>query len=246
MTRTCAVFALLVALISAASAGAAGTINSVGFQCTNDPQYHVFFHSFAHAPSAVAQADATAVAQNVCAQYNGAPVNAKVSFFDGSSVAVSTGGLDGAEDPPHDGDGLFLSTSGYFGGQGFTAEFTVNDGLGLSTSTGSPAYASEIQSTTTGGSPITTGKLTINGVTKSLGNLPTSSVSLYATRHNGTAGVVSLFDTDSRRRQKLSPLIDRINTRYGRGAIGFGLLPPTVWAFSGHAAFRRVPEGWEF
>jgi DNA polymerase-4 len=55
-----------------------------------------------------------------------------------------------------------------------------------------------------------------------------------------------LFDTDSRRRQKLSPLIDRINTRYGRGAIGFGLLPPTVRAFSGHAAFRRVPEKWEF
>ena len=55
-----------------------------------------------------------------------------------------------------------------------------------------------------------------------------------------------LFDTDSRRRQKLSPLIDRINTRYGRGAIGFGLLPPTVRAFSGHAAFRRVPERWEF
>jgi hypothetical protein len=55
-----------------------------------------------------------------------------------------------------------------------------------------------------------------------------------------------LFDTDSRRRQKLSPLIDRINTRYGRGAIGFGLLPPTVRAFSGHAAFLRVPERWEF
>ena len=55
-----------------------------------------------------------------------------------------------------------------------------------------------------------------------------------------------LFDADSRRRRKLSPLIDRINTRYGRGAIGFGLLPPTVRAFSGHAAFRRVPERWEF
>ena len=55
-----------------------------------------------------------------------------------------------------------------------------------------------------------------------------------------------LFDADSRRRQKLSPLIDRINGRYGRGAIGFGLRPPTVRAFSGHAAFRRVPERWEF
>ena len=54
-----------------------------------------------------------------------------------------------------------------------------------------------------------------------------------------------LFEAADRRRQKLSPLIDRINTRYGRGAIGFGLLPPTVRAFSGHAAFRRVPEKWE-
>jgi DNA polymerase IV len=54
------------------------------------------------------------------------------------------------------------------------------------------------------------------------------------------------FDIDTDRRQKLSPLIDRINTRYGRGAIGFGLLPPAVRAFSGHAAFRRVPERWEF
>jgi DNA polymerase IV len=55
-----------------------------------------------------------------------------------------------------------------------------------------------------------------------------------------------LFAADNHRRQKLSPLIDRINTRYGRGAIGFGLLPPTVRAFSGHAAFTRVPEKWEF
>ena len=46
-----------------------------------------------------------------------------------------------------------------------------------------------------------------------------------------------LFEAASPRRQKLSPLIDRINARYGRGAIGFGLLPPTVRAFSGHAAF---------
>ena len=47
-------------------------------------------------------------------------------------------------------------------------------------------------------------------------------------------------------RQKLSPLIDRINDRYGRCAIGFGLLPPDVRAFKGHAAFHRVPESWEF
>ena len=53
-----------------------------------------------------------------------------------------------------------------------------------------------------------------------------------------------LFDTA--RRQKLSPLIDRINDRYGRCAIGFGLLPPDVRAFKGHAAFHRVPESWEF
>jgi hypothetical protein len=55
-----------------------------------------------------------------------------------------------------------------------------------------------------------------------------------------------LFDTDTSRRQKLSPLIDRINDRYGRCAIGFGLFPPDVRAFKGHAAFHRVPEKWEF
>jgi hypothetical protein len=37
-----------------------------------------------------------------------------------------------------------------------------------------------------------------------------------------------LFDADDGRRQKLSPLIDRINDRYGRCAIGFGLFPPGV------------------
>ena len=55
-----------------------------------------------------------------------------------------------------------------------------------------------------------------------------------------------LFAADNHRRQKLSPLIDRINDRYGRCAIGFGLLPPEVRAFKGHAAFHRVPESWEF
>jgi len=54
-----------------------------------------------------------------------------------------------------------------------------------------------------------------------------------------------LFAADHKH-QKLSPLIDRINDRYGRCAIGFGLLPPDVRAFKGHAAFQRVPEGWEF
>jgi DNA polymerase-4 len=55
-----------------------------------------------------------------------------------------------------------------------------------------------------------------------------------------------LFAPDNDRRQKLSPLIDRINDRYGRCAIGFGLLAPDVRAFKGHAAFHRVPESWEF
>ena len=55
-----------------------------------------------------------------------------------------------------------------------------------------------------------------------------------------------LFAADTQRRQKLSPLIDRINDRYGRCAIGFGLLPPSVRDFKGHAAFGRVPESWEF
>jgi hypothetical protein len=55
-----------------------------------------------------------------------------------------------------------------------------------------------------------------------------------------------LFAADNQRRQKLSPLIDRINDRYGRCSIGFGLFPSDVRAFKGHAAFHRVPEKWEF
>jgi hypothetical protein len=55
-----------------------------------------------------------------------------------------------------------------------------------------------------------------------------------------------LFAADNRRRHKLSPLVDRINDRYGRCTIGFGLLPPEVRVFKGHAAFRRVPKSWEF
>ncbi len=55
-----------------------------------------------------------------------------------------------------------------------------------------------------------------------------------------------LFDAANQRRQKLSPMIDRINDRYGRCAIGFGLFPPDIRAFKGHAAFHRVPERWEF
>jgi hypothetical protein len=55
-----------------------------------------------------------------------------------------------------------------------------------------------------------------------------------------------LFAADNHRRQKLSPLIDRINDRYGRCSIGFGLFPRGERAFKGHAAFHRVPERWEF
>jgi hypothetical protein len=55
-----------------------------------------------------------------------------------------------------------------------------------------------------------------------------------------------LFATDTQRRQKLSPLIDLINDRYGRCTIGFGLFPADVRAFKGHAGFNRVTERWEF
>jgi hypothetical protein len=55
-----------------------------------------------------------------------------------------------------------------------------------------------------------------------------------------------LVATDNDRRQKLSPLVDRINDRYGRCAVAFGLFPPGVRAFKGHAAFHRVPKKWEF
>jgi hypothetical protein len=37
-----------------------------------------------------------------------------------------------------------------------------------------------------------------------------------------------------------------ISNRYGRCVIGFGLLPPEVRAFKGHAAFQRAPEKWEY
>jgi DNA polymerase IV len=45
---------------------------------------------------------------------------------------------------------------------------------------------------------------------------------------------------------RLSPLIDQINRRYGRNTIGFGLVSEQVREFNGHAAFQRVPEAWEF
>jgi DNA polymerase-4 len=51
---------------------------------------------------------------------------------------------------------------------------------------------------------------------------------------------------DNSRRQRLSPLIDKINRRYGRGAIAFGKPSEQISGFTGHAAFQRVPEEFEF
>jgi len=51
---------------------------------------------------------------------------------------------------------------------------------------------------------------------------------------------------DNSQRQKLSPLLDKINQRYGRGAIGFGKPSEQIKQFTGHAAFQRVPEEFEF
>ena len=51
---------------------------------------------------------------------------------------------------------------------------------------------------------------------------------------------------DNARHQKLSPLIDKINQRYGRGAIGFGKQSEEIRRFTGYAAFQRVPEAFEF
>ena len=53
-------------------------------------------------------------------------------------------------------------------------------------------------------------------------------------------------DPVSLRRQKLSPLIDKINRRFGRGAITFGKPSDEVSRFTGYAAFQRVPEEFEF
>jgi hypothetical protein len=85
-----AIFALFVSLLLTATADAAGTVAGVGFQCTNDPQYRAWFHSYAHEPRPVAEADAAALAQRICTfRFNGQPVNAKVNYSDGSHVAVS-------------------------------------------------------------------------------------------------------------------------------------------------------------
>jgi DNA polymerase-4 len=54
-----------------------------------------------------------------------------------------------------------------------------------------------------------------------------------------------LFDTQEGE-DRLSPVVDGLNRRFGRNTIGFGQVPPEVRKFSGHAAFQRVPEPWEF
>lgn len=48
------------------------------------------------------------------------------------------------------------------------------------------------------------------------------------------------------RAARLAPLIDQLNQRYGRGTIGFGKPHETAARFTGHAAFQRVPETFEF
>jgi DNA polymerase-4 len=54
-----------------------------------------------------------------------------------------------------------------------------------------------------------------------------------------------LFEA-SERHDRLSPLMDGINRRFGRNTIGFGKVPDDISKFTGHAAFQRVPETWEF
>ncbi|MFY9287032.1 MAG: DNA polymerase [Alphaproteobacteria bacterium] len=54
-----------------------------------------------------------------------------------------------------------------------------------------------------------------------------------------------LFATQPERKNLL-PLIDKINHRYGRNTISFGRVGDGVRSFTGHAAFQRVPERFEF
>lgn len=53
-------------------------------------------------------------------------------------------------------------------------------------------------------------------------------------------------DPATQRRERISPLLDALNDRYGRGTIAFGAPPASARRFSGHAAFARVPEEFEF
>src|SRR5690242_12811944 len=94
MTKnTCsAVFALLVCLLPAMSARAAGTVvDSMGFYCTNDPQPgRAWFQSFKNEPYAPTPADAAAVAERACEGLNmGHPVNAVANYRDGTHIAIS-------------------------------------------------------------------------------------------------------------------------------------------------------------
>src|SRR5215831_4438962 len=54
-----------------------------------------------------------------------------------------------------------------------------------------------------------------------------------------------LFNANERH-ERLSPVVDRINRRFGRNTIGFGQVPEDIRRFKGHAAFHHVPEEWEF
>jgi DNA polymerase-4 len=51
---------------------------------------------------------------------------------------------------------------------------------------------------------------------------------------------------EGERPNRLAPLVDGLNRRFGRNTVGFGRVPDAVQKFTGHAAFQRVPEGWEF
>ncbi len=44
----------------------------------------------------------------------------------------------------------------------------------------------------------------------------------------------------------INHVVDGINARYGRNTIGFGMRVSETKQFTGHAAFQRVPESWEF
>ena len=55
-----------------------------------------------------------------------------------------------------------------------------------------------------------------------------------------------LFAADNGRRQKLSPLVDRINDRYGRCTIGFGLFRPMCAPLRGMPLFTGCRRGGSF
>jgi DNA polymerase-4 len=65
-----------------------------------------------------------------------------------------------------------------------------------------------------------------------------------AKAHQGDLFAAS--SSEGQRQKNLSPLIDIINRKYGRGKIAFGKSSDQISAFTGHAAFQRVPEVFEF